>query len=206
MIQHYPAENEFIMCDTAYKPSWFYVPAYKYATGDGLLLHPDKSLLNTVLAKPRVKCKHTMGLWKGRCPWLRNIRMKITNDKKSLKQILRYIDATIVLHNMLIDWNEAENKNVAWDESVVTDLTSIDDANRAPVLAEREVLDLPIPQGGQNDLRREQLMRYIRETYVTRYDFSPLPEEISLGDGDWSPIQGLEFSYDSDADNSSISS
>jgi hypothetical protein len=132
--------------------------------------------------------------------------MKITNDKKSLRRILRYIDATIVLHNMLIDWNEAENKNVAWDESVVTDLTSIDDANRAPVLAEREVLDLPIPQGGQNDLRREQLMRYICETYVTRYDFSPLPEEILLGDGDWSPIQGLEFSYDSDADNSSISS
>ena len=52
------------------------------------------------------------------------------------------------------------------------------------MLAEREVLDLPIPQGGQNDLRREQLMRYIRETYVTRYDFSSLPEEISLGDGD----------------------
>ena len=142
--ENYFSENEFIMCDTAYEPSWFCVPAYKCATGDGLLIHPDKSVLNTVLAKPRVKCEHTMGLWKGRCPWLCNIRMKISNDKKSLKQILRYIDATIVLHNMLIDWNEAEPRNVTWDESVVTDLTSIDAADRAPVLGEREVLDLPV--------------------------------------------------------------
>ena len=48
-----------------------------------------------------------------------------------------------------------------------------------------------------------KLMRYICETYVTRYNYSPLHEEILLGDGDWSPIQGLEFSYGSDEDDSS---
>ncbi len=62
--------------------------------------------------------------------------MKITNDKASLKEILHYIDSTIVLHNMLIDWKQAENKNAAWDESVVTDLTSIDNATQAPLLTE----------------------------------------------------------------------
>jgi hypothetical protein len=129
--------------------------------------------------------------------------MKITNNKKSLKRILRYVDATIVLHNMLIDWNEAEHRNMAWDESVVTDLTSIDDVDRAPVLAEREVLDLPVTNGVHNDLCSKQLMRYICETDVTRYNYSPLHEEILLGDGDWSPIQGLEFSYRSDEDDSS---
>jgi hypothetical protein len=70
-----------------------------------------------------------MGLWKGQCPWLQNTRTKITNDKRSLKTILSYIDATVVLHSMLIDWNQAENKNTVWHDSVVTDLTSIDDAN-----------------------------------------------------------------------------
>eukprot|EP00804_Cyclotella_cryptica_P028825 CCRYP_019718-RA/>CCRYP_019718-RA protein AED:0.68 eAED:0.40 QI:0/-1/0/1/-1/1/1/0/62 len=36
---------------------------------------------------------------------------------------------------MLLDWREAEDRNAAWDESVVTDLTSIDNANRAPSLS-----------------------------------------------------------------------
>eukprot|EP00804_Cyclotella_cryptica_P028981 CCRYP_012399-RA/>CCRYP_012399-RA protein AED:0.71 eAED:0.40 QI:0/0/0/0.5/0/0/2/0/63 len=44
---------------------------------------------------------------------------------------------------MLLDWQEAEEKNVAWDESVVTDLTLIDD--HAPTIAEREVSDKPTP-------------------------------------------------------------
>jgi hypothetical protein len=37
---------------------------------------------------------------------------------------------------MLIDWNQVEKKNAARDESVVTDLTTINDANQAPVLTE----------------------------------------------------------------------
>jgi hypothetical protein len=82
MQQYREPENyflgyEFIMCDTAYEPSWFCVPAFKSAVGNGLQLHPDKNLFNNAIAKPRVTCEHTMGLWKGRCPWLRNIQMKI---------------------------------------------------------------------------------------------------------------------------------
>jgi hypothetical protein len=202
--EEYFSANEFIMCDTAYEPSWFCVPAFKCASGDGLVLDPNKALFNTVLAKPRVGCEHTMGLWKGRCPWLRNIRMKITNDKASLKEILRYIDATIVLHNMLIDWNQAENKNAAWDESVVTDLTSIDDASRGPLLTERLELDQAIAAGGASDLRRQQLLRYICETYVTHFNYSPLQEFTFFGDSDWSPMQGLEIDTEDDS-NSTIS-
>lgn len=62
--------------------------------------------------------------------------MKVTNDKASLKTILHYINATVVLHNMLIVWYQAEHRNAAWDESVVTNLTSIDDANQVPPLTE----------------------------------------------------------------------
>eukprot|EP00804_Cyclotella_cryptica_P026266 CCRYP_019838-RA/>CCRYP_019838-RA protein AED:0.13 eAED:0.14 QI:50/0/0/1/0/0/2/0/236 len=120
--ESYFSENAFVMCDTAYEPSWFCEPAFKCVAGDGLHLHPHKTLFNTVLAKPRVVCEHTMGLWKGRFYWLRNIWMKATNNKNSLKRILRYIDSTIVVHNMLLDWREAEDRNAAWDESAVTDL------------------------------------------------------------------------------------
>ena len=40
------------------------------------------------------------------------------------------------------------DKKFAWDMSVVTVLTSINDVNRALVLEEWEVLDHPIPNGG----------------------------------------------------------
>ena len=169
------------------------MPAFKCVVGDGLQLHPHKTLFNNVLAKPRVVCEHTMRLWKGRFCWLRNIRMKITNEKESLNRILHYINSTIVVHNMLIDWREADNRNTAWDESVFTDLTLIDNASHVPEIAEREVLDLPIPPHGQNDLRGIQLMQYICETYVHRFNLSPIQEELSFSNGEWSPIAGLNL-------------
>ena len=109
-LESYFSENKFIMCDTAYKPSWFCAPALKCVVGDGLQRHPHKTLFNTVLAKPWVVCEHTMGLWKGWFCWLRNIRMKITSEKDSLRWILHYIDSTIVVHNMLIEWRVAEDR------------------------------------------------------------------------------------------------
>jgi hypothetical protein len=124
--------------------------------------------------------------------------MKITDENDSLIKIIFYIDATIVLHNMLMDWNEAEDKNVAWDESVVTALTFIDDVNGAPTLEEQEVLNQAIPNGGPNDLRHQQLMQYIRETNMTRFNFSPLQEELSWDNSEGSPLDGLHISFDED--------
>jgi hypothetical protein len=60
--EKYFSMNEFVMCDTAYEPSWICVSAFKCVVGNGLVLEPNKTLLNTVLAKPRVGCEHTMGL------------------------------------------------------------------------------------------------------------------------------------------------
>jgi hypothetical protein len=54
--------------------------------------------------------------------------MKLTDDPPSLERILRYIDSTIVVQNMLIELDDAANKNAAWYASVVTELTPIDDA------------------------------------------------------------------------------
>jgi hypothetical protein len=76
---------EYIISDTAYKPLPFCVPAFKCVSGEGLVMHPDKILFNTILSKPRVEAEHIMGLWKGQCPWLRGIRMKITDGSNSLE-------------------------------------------------------------------------------------------------------------------------
>jgi hypothetical protein len=43
-----------------------------------------------------------MGVWKGRCPWLRSI------DQESMKKILRAIGATIIFHNIMMKFNKKE--------------------------------------------------------------------------------------------------
>ena len=82
-----------------------------------------------------------MGLWKGCFPWLCSIRTRITNDKESLKKILCYIDATIVLHNMLIEFGDDDDPGAPWD--IEEELSDIGNITQVP---ERDVLDLLLPQ------------------------------------------------------------
>jgi len=162
---------QYILTDTAFEPSNHAIPAYKSQTG--FIQEPNKELFNTALATPRVISEHVMGMWKGRCGWLRKIRMLITNNPKSLTRILRYIEATIVLHNMLIDLGEEMEEDDEWNGN--DDLSDVDDPGSIP---EAYVLGLPIPGGAPKDTRREQLKDFIVETYVPSYNFQPIPEDI----------------------------
>ena len=47
-------------------------------------------------------------------------------------------------------------------------------------------------------------MQYICETYVRTLNFSPIHEKISLGDDDWSTIEGFKFNTDNNI-NSAVS-
>jgi hypothetical protein len=133
--------GEYIVADTAYEPSNKVIPAFKSRPGMCQLQTPDKQMFNLCLASPRVTADYTMGLWKGRCSWLHKIRMIITNEKVSLEHILKYIDATIALRNMLIDMGSNDDENAAWDvEDEV--LTAIDDDDQIP---ERYALDEALP-------------------------------------------------------------
>ena len=182
--EEYFGENEYIMGDTAFKPSSICISAYKCE--EGFYQDPDKERFNHVLSSPRVISEHTMGIWKGRFPWLRNIHMCITNDKTSLARILRYVDATIVLHNMIIEFGEELSENDPWN--VYETLSDIDDAGRVP---ERDVLDLPLPAGALPATRREQLKNYVREHFVPSFNYRRRNSSSSSDDG------GMSFSGDS---------
>ena len=162
----YFSDIEYLLCDTAFEPSHHAVPAYKCQPG--FLQDPDKKRFNTALASPRVISEHVMGMWKGRFPWLRKIRMIITNDSKSLKKILKYIDASIVLHNMLIELGE----DIEFDGDMLSD---IDDKQRIP---EERVLDLLVPNGAPKGTRRDQLKKLVRERYVPRSNYRPLRSDV----------------------------
>jgi len=81
----------------------------------GPLQTPDKQLFNLCLSSPRETVEHTIGLWKERYGWLHKIKMIITNEKESLEYILKYTNATIVLHIMLIAMGCDDDEYAAWD-------------------------------------------------------------------------------------------
>ena len=86
---------------------------------------------------------------------------------------MKYIDASIVLHNMLIELGE----DTEFDGDTLSD---IDDARRIP---EERVLDLPVPNGAPKGTRQDQLKNLVRERYVPRSNYRPLRSDVgTVGD------------------------
>ena len=110
------------------------------------------------MAKLRIISEHCIGMLKGRFPWLRSIRLKITEDRKSLVRILHLLEATVIIHNMLIDIGEEDKED--WLD--LDDFSDIDEAERAPY-EEGDALNSGIPFGAPKDLRRTRLMHYFEE-------------------------------------------
>ena len=92
---------QYVLCDTAFEPSDIAIAAYKCQAG--FVQDRVDQIFNKCMSSPHVITEHTMGVWKGWFPWLQNIRMLITDETESLEWILKYVDATVVLHNMLFD-------------------------------------------------------------------------------------------------------
>jgi DDE superfamily endonuclease len=146
------SERQYLLGDSAFENSWYMVFSYKCPKG--MELGRQQELFNNALAKPRISAEHTIGMLKGRFPWLRSIRMKITEDNKSLKIILKYIDVRVILHNLLITQKDPVcNK---WLKA--TDLQD--------PLEEYEELNVAVPRHAPKDSRRQQLTNYINEQYV----------------------------------------
>ncbi len=171
--KEYFDSNEYVLTDTAYEPDWFCIPAYKCISGNHSILPPNKTEFNFCLARPRVKGEHVMGIWKGRIPFLRSIRMTLTDKKDTMEKILRVIDATVVFHNIMMDFNDSElpdDLNLD-DASTITD---IDDPDRAPCPHERLVLDIALADDDEPGKRREQLLRLVEEHYIRPVFGSPV--------------------------------
>ena len=91
--------------------------------------------------------------------------MLVTDEKKYLKRILRYINAMVILHNMLIDFGEDISSFLS------ETLSAIDDAGRLP---EEEILYEPVPEGAPKGTRRDQLKELVSERYEENYNYRPL--------------------------------
>ena len=149
---------QYILGDSAFENDWFIVAAFKKLPHCTLVT--DQQQFNTKLAKLRIVSEHCIGMLKGRFPWLRSIRFVITEDVKSLKRILQVIDATIILHNMLVEFGEEEQED--WID--FDDFSDMDEAERAPYNEDDE-LNEAIPEWAPKDTRRKQILQYFKEYF-----------------------------------------
>jgi hypothetical protein len=96
---------------------------------------------------------------KGRFPWLRSIRVMITEEKRSLKYILDLL--TVILHNLLIDLKEQDKKEWIDDD----DFSEVDDSDRVPTLSPMDVINQSIGNNAAKDERRRRLCYYFEEHF-----------------------------------------
>ena len=121
-----------------------------YKKPPGGTLARDKEIFNTTLSKPRVTSEHTIGILKARFPFLRSIRLRIDEEKESMRRVIRYIATCVILHNILIGFDDEYDPE---DDEV-------------SVIDEENELNKPIVDMETNgDARRRQLMNYIVENY-----------------------------------------
>lgn len=154
----YFSEREYIIGDSAFENSSHMVSAFKKPKGEEIPRNHEQ--FNEKLARLRILSEHTIGILKGRFPWLRSIRFKINESKESIRRILQMLKATVVLHNMLIEFGEEERNE--WLEE--DDCSEIDDAERAPY-EDGDALNVAIPDGAPKDERRKRLMYYFEEHF-----------------------------------------
>jgi DDE superfamily endonuclease len=150
--ENYFGDKQYILGDSAFENSNNMVSSYKCPRG--MELPREMEIFNTALARPRIASEHTIGMLKGRFPWLRSIRMVITDNKKSLKRILMYIDVCIILHNLLIQQHDPVPKE--W-------MNSGDNEDPPDEYVE---LNTAVPANSKKDTRRQQLTLFINETYI----------------------------------------
>jgi DDE superfamily endonuclease len=103
--------KEYLLGDSAFTASDIMVPPFKSSAGKEL--SGNYSAFNTLLAKPRVKSEHCIGLLKGRFPFLRGIRMLLGN-KAHMARIIDHVRGAVILHNFMIgqpfeeDWIDTD--------------------------------------------------------------------------------------------------
>ena len=123
----YFTPSEYMISDSALENCTYVVSAFKKPPLQEMPFLQE--VFNTRLAKARIRAKHTIGLLKARFPWLRNIRITITEKKETMERILKYIDCCVIIHNLLVQSDPCPDH---WLDENEDDVSDIDDSERAP--------------------------------------------------------------------------
>ena len=140
--------------DSAFENGSSVVASFKAPRGH--TIGQEQERFNTHLARLRITSEHTIGMMKARFPWLRCIPMIITDDPSSVRNILKYIDVVVILHNLLLDLEDEALPDEWYQGWEVVDHTG------------DPALEAAIQANEPKDSRRTKLLDYLRD-YVYGY-------------------------------------
>jgi hypothetical protein len=112
---HFFSRFEYLLGDSAYSCSSIMVQAFKKLPGRARL-PVDQEFFNTRLAKVRISSEHCIGILKGRFGCLKRSNIKFKQTNKEVKELVNIIGACIVLHNLLINYDENDIPHEWYDE------------------------------------------------------------------------------------------
>jgi hypothetical protein len=119
--EEYFSFREYLLGDSAYSSSSVMVQSFKRHAACAVL-PADKELFNTYLARLRIKSEHCIGMLKGRFGSLKRNNIQLKEGKKEVKELVELIGACMVMHNLLIDyddeipssWYDEFQKSIDW--------------------------------------------------------------------------------------------
>lgn len=93
--------GQYILADSGYSLKSFVVTPYRQPLAD----IPENRVFNEYFSSARVIIEHVNGILKGRFSSLRGIRTQIREDK-DFKLVNEHILVCLILHNLMIDFND----------------------------------------------------------------------------------------------------
>ena len=143
------SNKECLLGDSAFAASSIMIPPFKNVPGN--TLSSNKTAFNTLLAKPRVKSEHCIGILQGRFPFLKCTRLKLGN-KMHMRRIIDCVRGCVTLHNHLI----GEPIEEQWLEGAEQE--GLDDLDPEPCSSDANDPD---------HCRRNELFHYLSELEET---------------------------------------
>ena len=113
----YFSKCEYLLGDSAYSASPVMVQAFKKQTTEAELTG-HREFFNTALAQVRISSEHCIGMLKGRFRCLKRNNIKLKKETKEVKELVDLVGACIVLHNLLINYDECNIPSSWYDENV----------------------------------------------------------------------------------------
>lgn len=137
----YFSPQEFALADAGFAATWFLLTPYRHPAA----VIPCNQLYNNLISSARQIIEHVNGILKGRFQSLNNVRISV-REKEDLLKFCNWVVACLVLHNMLLRYNDG------WDEEFVEE-----DVNE-------NALDITPHDAHANDLRG-RVQNYVLNWY-----------------------------------------
>lgn len=103
--EHFFSESEYILADSAYGVNRNVLPVIKRPRGGSL--DPQQRRFNGAVSKQQIAVENAFGMLKLQFQCLKELQTNISSYT-SMKRALVWVKCSVMLHNMLLDWEGEE--------------------------------------------------------------------------------------------------